>query len=147
MILLGSPLGSFTSSSGTVVSDDDAVTYCSGFVNNQADVPACVAAIQAGNDPSYLNNQAGSGGAGSIFNWFTGGPSAPTPTQAQAAASGSGSTPWYQSIATGLVTGLLPSGQKAPTVMVAPPAPWYTTPMGIGGLAIGALALYFLVKK
>ena len=66
-------------------------------------------------------------------------------------------TPWWGTLVTGLTQGVVQgivggpdgSGTPTPTPPMPPPkpAPWYTTPTGMIGIGIGAVALFFLLKK
>jgi hypothetical protein len=56
-----------------------------------------------------------------------------------------GSQPWYASIfgsvAQGVTTGLTKPG------VPVPPAPWYATPAGMGGIAVGLIVLAVVLAK
>ncbi len=85
-------------------------------------------------------------GSGQCLPFSVGGTAAPQPTHS-GGSQGSG-TPWWatltQALATGVTTGITkPSG--APTL--PPPKPWYTTPVGVGGIAVGLLLLVVLLRR
>jgi hypothetical protein len=64
-----------------------------------------------------------------------------------ASSGGGGSSSWLDAgskFVSNLATNLLKPTAK-PGMVVA--APWYTTPVGFGALAIGAVAVYMLLKK
>jgi hypothetical protein len=72
-------------------------------------------------------------------------PTNPDPTQ----------TPWWQSLVSGIAQGATheifggdkPATQPTLPLPIRPAAPWYTTPIGIGGLAVGGLVLILLLRK
>lgn len=69
------------------------------------------------------------------------------------AAAGAGATsagqPWYagviSAVAQGTAAGL--TTKPAATPVLAASAPWYTTPIGIGAIVIGGLALFMVLRK
>jgi hypothetical protein len=68
--------------------------------------------------------------------------------------SGSSNSPsWWESLVSSVAKGAVQAGsaaiQKAgaPPVIVPAAKPWYTTPVGIGGIAIGIVALVMLLRR
>lgn len=95
-------------------------------------------------DPTNLAALLNAGWSAALLKGAPGAGGSPAGQQAQG-----GGTPWWasalQAVTGGVAAGLKPSG--APAVAAKPPAPWYSTPIGMGGIAIGVLALVFYLAK
>lgn len=117
----------------------DVPTCSPGYVWNDVE-QACDYPTASGPpvcSPGYVWNA-----AEGACDWPTG--TAPGAPNMQTQGSGS---PWWatltQALATGVTQGVTSPGAPAPVVAPA----WYTTPVGIGGLAVGVILLVFLLKK
>src|SRR5258706_4409810 len=86
-------------------------------------------------------------GAGMYWN-INKGQCLPVGTSSQSTTSAQ--APWWSTAITALTKGVvqsqLPKAGAMPTAMVAA-TPWYQTPVGIGGIAVGIIALVLLLKK
>ncbi len=90
----------------------------------------------SGDDTSYAIYQGG--GGNNYVN--SGSPTSPSQNQ-----------PWWSTalsaLTKGVAQGVTSGPPKPPAMPVVPPTPWYKTPLGIGGIIFGGLAMFFVLKK